>query len=100
MDNYAIVNSACLLTAVAYSIVFFRIVVRRLQHEKLEPDDYVSLIALIFYTITTVSYPVIVSCLADLCAATARLTMAQLNNGTNIAVADPKKLSPAEIEQG
>ena len=61
MDNYAIVDSACLLTAVAYSIVLFRIILRRLKHEKLEPDDYIILFALIFYTITTASYPIIVS---------------------------------------
>jgi hypothetical protein len=66
MDNDAIVDSACLLTALAHSIVLFRTILRRLKHEKLEPDDYLSLVALIFYTVTTASYLIIVSALQSL----------------------------------
>jgi len=61
MENDAIVNSAAFLTAIAYSIVLLRTVLRRLKHEKFEPDDYVMLFALLLYTINTISYPIIVS---------------------------------------
>jgi hypothetical protein len=61
MENDAIVNSAAFLTAIAYAVVLFRTVLRRLKHEKFAPDDYVMLVALLLYTINTASYPIIVS---------------------------------------
>lgn len=61
MENGAVVDVAVFLTAIAYAIVLFRTILRRLKHEKYELDDYVMLAALVFYTVNTVSYPIIVS---------------------------------------
>jgi hypothetical protein len=72
MENDAIVDSAVFLTALAYATVLFRTVLRRLKHEEFEADDYVMLVALLFYTINTASYPIIVGASQTLNEATER----------------------------
>jgi hypothetical protein len=61
MENDAIVDAAAFLTAVAYTLTFFRAVLRRLKHEKFKPDDCLMVVALLFYTISTASYSIVVS---------------------------------------
>lgn len=101
---YAIIDSAAVLTTFAYCMTILRVVLRRLKHEKLEPDDVVMVIALVFYTITTASYGIIVSVLEDRQTSETKwvekLMETQLNNGTNIGVADPTALTPTQIQQG
>ena len=61
MENDAVVPSAAFLSVIAYAIIIFRILLRRLKHEKLEHDDYIMFVSLIFYTVHTVCHPNIVS---------------------------------------
>ncbi|CZT50163.1 uncharacterized protein RSE6_11103 [Rhynchosporium secalis] len=59
MDQ-AIVNSAIAFTAASLIIILFRIFLRRLQHDKFLPDDWLMLISIIFYLFFTATYPIMV----------------------------------------
>ena len=64
MENWpgATVGVAYALTGVSFAIVISRNILRRLNHEDQELDDYVMLASLAFYAIATATNPVAVSC--------------------------------------
>jgi hypothetical protein len=55
------VDSAYVLTALSYTIIACRTLLRRLKHEKFHPDDYLMLFATLLYAVNTAVYPVVVS---------------------------------------
>lgn len=55
------VVSAYVLTAISYVIIVTRVVLRRLKHQSLKPDDYLMLIGMVFYAFITAVYPNVVS---------------------------------------
>lgn len=55
------VDSAYVLTALSYTIIACRTLLRRLKHEKFHHDDYLMLFATFLYAINTAVYPVVVS---------------------------------------
>jgi hypothetical protein len=55
------VDSAYILTALSYTIIAGRTLLRRLKHEKFQPDDYLMLFATLLYAMNTAVYPVAVS---------------------------------------
>ncbi len=51
-------NVAFTLTAASYTIIATRTLLRRMNHEKFQIDDYLMLFATIFYAFDTASYPI------------------------------------------
>ncbi|KUJ20068.1 uncharacterized protein LY89DRAFT_731303 [Mollisia scopiformis] len=82
MSAVATVDSAYAFTAASYAIILTRTLLRRLKHERLLPDDYLILSAMIFYAFNTAVYPITAF------------------YGTNLTTKDPKSLSPNELEHG
>lgn len=75
------VNSAYGLTAASYAIILLRTVLRRLEHHSLKHDDYLMLLAVIFYAINTAVYLIAVW------------------NGNNMTVKNPTKLTQEQMNQ-
>lgn len=60
-NKAATVDSAYVLTALAYVIILTRLALRRLKHERFKVDDYLMGLAMVFYALNTAVYPVAVS---------------------------------------
>ena len=54
----AVVDTAYVLTAFAYFIIATRLLLRGLRRERFKSDDYVMLVATIFYGLNTAVYPI------------------------------------------
>lgn len=55
------VESAYAFTAASFIIILFRTLLRKLNHEKLLPDDYLMVFSIIFYAVNTAVYALTVS---------------------------------------
>ncbi|KAG4432288.1 hypothetical protein IFR05_012236 [Cadophora sp. M221] len=77
----AVVNSAIALTAASFLIILSRTFLRRLKHEKFQPDDWLMLVSIIFYVVFTSTYPAVVY------------------NGINTTQTEPDKLTDDAVER-
>jgi hypothetical protein len=68
INGESTVNVAYVLTAFSVAIIFFRILLGRLSHERFKFDDGLMIFAVALYAIHTATYPIIVNTLLQLFA--------------------------------
>jgi hypothetical protein len=84
--------TAYVLTTLSYLIIITRLFLRFYRHEKITVDDCLLIVALIFYTVFTATYPNSVGVPSSLPRTSTDFAI-QVRNGTNVSFPDFSKLS-------